>query len=40
MIAINCEVGASAARRAIGDVVLLTIGELADLPAAMRRVTA
>lgn len=40
IIAINCDEGATVGRRSIGDIAMLTVGSLDDLPSAMRRVTA
>lgn len=37
VVALRCELGAELSRRAIADLTVLTIGDLDDLPAAMRR---
>lgn len=37
VVAIRCEVGAEPSRRAIGGLVVVTVGALDDLPTAMRR---
>lgn len=39
-IAVSCVPGQAVSRRQIGDLVLLSIGELAELPPALRRVNA
>ncbi|MCS5498147.1 DUF58 domain-containing protein [Cnuibacter physcomitrellae] len=39
-IAVSCVPGQTVSRRQIGDLVLLSIGELAELPPALRRVNA
>lgn len=39
VIALVCEAGAAASRRVIGEVAVLTIGELADLGPALRRLS-
>jgi uncharacterized protein (DUF58 family) len=38
VIAVSCIPGADVSRRQIGDLTILTIGELTDLPSALRRV--
>ncbi len=38
VVAIYCEVGAKVALRPIGDIAVLTVGDLRDLPRALRRV--
>jgi len=40
VIAVYCSHGAQLSRAQIGDLVVLTVGSLEDLPAAMRRVAA
>lgn len=37
VVALRCELGAELSRRAIADLTVLTIGDLDDLPTAMRR---
>ncbi|MGA1836531.1 DUF58 domain-containing protein [Herbiconiux sp. 11R-BC] len=39
VIAVSCVPGAEVRRRQIGDLAVLTIGQLAELPAALRRVS-
>lgn len=39
VIAVNCQTGAPLSRRSIGDTVVLTVGDLTELPIGMRRVT-
>jgi hypothetical protein len=38
VIAVSCIPGSEPSRRQIGDLAILTIGDLSDLPAALRRV--
>ena len=37
-VAVRCVTGSAVARRALGDLPVLSLGELADLPRAMRSV--
>jgi hypothetical protein len=39
-VALRCAPGAAVSRRTLGGVVLVTVGELAQLPQVMRRVAA
>lgn len=40
IVAVYCTPGAAVTRRTIGDIVILSVGDLADLPQAMRRIVA